>query len=344
MGLHFGQPLWLIALIAIPLVWVLGKRRWGHDGDARYRNYADPHLLPHLLVRAGPSDAPTARRRLRLWMWAWLLLVLAQAGPRWDYHDVELFRPANDLVILLDISRSMDVADVQPSRLARARQEIEDMLAVNPGMRVGIVAFASVAHVVAPLTDDMQTLKHVLPSLSTELVQLPGSRPGMAIERGRRLLMGQSFPVNNRRAILLISDGDFPEDTDLGEQVAELKQERIRFHVLGVGTEGGGPVPAPKGGWLQDSKGMRVLSPLEEDSLRELAAAGRGLYRRANFRDDDTTALLSEILGRRPEKGEKEGKFRIWNERFYLLVMVVLVLVLPWFRRLRGAASRVEGA
>jgi Ca-activated chloride channel family protein len=264
------------------------------------------------------------------------------AGPRWDFHEVELFRPANDLVILLDISRSMDAEDVQPSRLARARQEIEDLLAMNPSARIGIVAFASVAHVVAPLTDDLATLRHVLPSLSTTLVQHPGSRPALAIERGQRLLMSQSFKVENRRAMLLISDGDFVDFPELEEQVAALRKERIRFHVLGVGTVGGGPLRVAKGEWLRDSNGLRVTSALGEDQLRALAAAGGGIYWRAGFRDDDTQALLSETMGDDLEKGEEEGRYRIWNERFYLPVALIILLILPWFRRARGAAARIE--
>jgi Ca-activated chloride channel family protein len=154
--------------------------------------------------------------------------------------------------------------------------------------------------------------------------------------------MSQSFKVENRRAMLLISDGDFVDFPALEEQVAALRKERIRFHVLGVGTLGGGPLRLANGEWLRDSNGVRVTTALDEDQLHGLAAAGGGIYRRADFRDDDTQALLSEIAGDDLEKGDEEGRYRIWNERFYLPLAVVILLILPWFRRARGAATRIE--
>ena len=80
------------------------------------------------------------------------------AGPRWDYEDVRLFHPGNNLLILLDISRSMQADDVAPSRLGRARQEIQDLIMQNRQVRLGLIAFASVPHVLSPITEDTVTI------------------------------------------------------------------------------------------------------------------------------------------------------------------------------------------
>ena len=124
---HFSEPAWLWALLlCIPVaLWLLVTPRFSKN--ERLRNYADGHLLPYLIGRSEVTPGKRWKRFLR-WTGIWVLLVLAMAGPRWDYRDEQLFRPGSNLVVLFDISRSMNVADVKPNRLARARQEVEDLL------------------------------------------------------------------------------------------------------------------------------------------------------------------------------------------------------------------------
>ena len=245
--------------------------------------YADPHLLPHL---TGTRELKTQERwgRFLKWSLLWALLVLAMAGPRWDYTDMRLFHPGNNLLILLDISRSMQVADVAPSRIGRARQEIQDLIMQDRDVRLGLIAFASVPHVVAPVTEDTFTVLNALPALSTDLTELQGSRVGAALERAEGLLKG--LPAESSRAILLITDGDFDEP-DLNDRVAKLAEEGIRLHVLGIGTEQGARVPAPPpaqaGSWITDRSGKPVVSALNTKLLEGLAAAGQGIYRRGRL-------------------------------------------------------------
>ena len=149
---HFSEPAWLWALLlCVPVAgWLLLFRHLTGKND-RIQQYADAHLLPHLLGRSTASSGTQWQRYAR-WAGLWTLLVLAMAGPRWGFTDVQLFRPGTNLLILMDISRSMQVADVRPSRMARARQEVEDLLNENRGVRVGLFGFASVANVVSPVT------------------------------------------------------------------------------------------------------------------------------------------------------------------------------------------------
>jgi Ca-activated chloride channel homolog len=110
----------------------------------------------------------------------WALILTAMAGPRWDATDVRLFHPGNNLLILLDISRSMQVTDVTPNRLGRARHEISDLIRKNREARLGLIVFASVPHVISPITEDTQTILNALPALSSDLADpsLQGSRVG----------------------------------------------------------------------------------------------------------------------------------------------------------------------
>jgi len=329
---HFSEPAWLWALLlCIPVaVWLLLFRRLAGNND-RIRDYADAHLLPHLLGRSTASSRTQWQRYAR-WAGMWTLLVLAMAGPRWDFTDVQLFRPGTNLVILMDISQSMQVADVQPTRMARARQEVEDLLNQNRGIRVGLIGFASVAHVVSPVTEDMRSIHRMLPALDTRLVTLQGSRLLFALERAEELLAAQSTESAN--AILLVSDGDF-EEQGLDQRLRELAATGIRVHILGVGTPGGDAVPGHgrASPWIIDRNGHPVTSALNESLLQSLAEAGNGLYQHADYREHDTDRILAEVKAQALPTAGRDERTRVWDEHFYWLVGLVMVLLIPLFRR-----------
>lgn len=333
---HFAQPWWLLALLVPLLVWLWLRFTTSRTTSLRIERYAEPRLLPHLIRYAEPSREERGRR-VRRWSIIWVLAVLAMAGPRWDFTDLQLFRPGTDLVILLDLSRSMEVRDVQPSRLARARQEIEDLLDMAPPLRIGLVAYATVSHVISPITEDRETIRRVLPEISTDMVRLQGSRLSSALRRAERLLAGESED-NNTHTLLLISDGDFAEP-DLVAQVRALVDRGIRLHVLGVGTTDGARVPAPNGSWVRDRAGNPVVSQVNEDLLRSLAQAGKGLYLTADYRDYDSEAIIEQLLTEAPTAEQTAGDIRIWRENFYWLLTPAVLLLLPWFRRNRVPQS-----
>jgi len=323
---EFSSPGWFFLLFIPILLKSLPKmRRRAHEED-RVRQYADLHLLPYLLLSG--TTAKKKKHKKVYWGFLWSLGTLAMAGPHWGYTDLEIRQPGSDLVILLDLSRSMEVKDVKPSRIVRARQEIDDLLRLKSGLRVGLIGYASVAHVLAPITEDAETLRNLLPSLSPELVRLPGSRLSSALDRARRLFSSQ-LPGATRH-LLLISDGDFDEP-DLETMVSKLHQDGIRLHVLGIGTEQGGQVPL-KDEVLRDPKtGNEVISKMDELLLRGLASAGGGEYQHASFQEEDTRALLQAIFG---DAGTTQNHhYRVWHEWYYLLVILMLMLILPWFRR-----------
>jgi Ca-activated chloride channel family protein len=327
-GFHFAQPWWLLALLALLPValWLRYSVQRAHRGPVHL--YADPHLLPHL---SGTRELDTGERWGRFGRWAllWILAVLAMAGPRWDYTDVRLFHPGNNLLILLDISRSMQAQDVSPSRLGRAKQEIQDLIVLNRTVRIGLIAFASVPHVIAPITEDMDTVRNALPGIETDLARLQGSRLAAALERAELLLGG--LPEDSARTLLLISDGDFDEP-GLADQVRALATRKIRLLTLGVGTEAGSTVPDDRGNPLTDLRRQPVMSRLNTLVLRELARAGDGFYQEAGFRDDDSEAILAAASQHKPARDDLNESTRIWNERYFLLLLPLAALVLMAFR------------
>lgn len=335
---HFAEPLWLLGLLVPALLLLVPLSRGARGRDmARLARYADPHLLPHLL-RATP-DTERPPRRLGLWSALWLLGILGMAGPRWDYTDLRVERPGDSVLVLFDISASMRAADAKPNRLARARQEVEDLLDRAAGVRVGLVAFASVAHVVAPITEDYQTVRYLLPSLSPDLVRWQGSRPGVALERAERLLAGQA--PGTRHAVVLLTDGDFVEE-GLEARAAALQAKGVALHVLGIGSPEGASVPGSSGAPITGQDGRPVHSRLEETRLEALAKAGGGLYRRADYRDTDTRDLLRAIARAADAGAVRDRTYRVWDERYPLpLAAMALLLALAW-RQVR-AVTEPEG-
>ncbi|MEJ1405855.1 MAG: VWA domain-containing protein [Candidatus Sedimenticola sp. (ex Thyasira tokunagai)] len=330
-GFHFASPWWLGLLVLILPVGIWLKNSRSHGRIARMSRYADPHLLPHL-TGSRELEGKERWRGFALWALLWGLLVVAMAGPRWDYTRISLFTPGANLIILLDISRSMSVTDVAPSRLTRARQEIEDLIDQSSGLRVGLIAFASVAHVLTPVTEDTQSLRKLLPAISTDLARLQGSRLSEAVARARTLLAGQ--PEKSRNSILLISDGDFA-DSELEEEINALAREGIPLHVLGIGTPGGGPVAGMNEQFFHDAKGQVVESRLDSEGLMQLAELTGGSYQTADFRADDSLRILQLAATGSRTDGAAEGQTKVWNERFFWLLIPVLLMLLPLFRKSR---------
>jgi len=327
---HFSEPAWLLALLlCIPVaMWLHMTRSQGRRNE-RIELYADQHLMPHLLGRSAMT-VTTQWRRYTHWLLIWVLLVLAMAGPRWDFTDQQLFRPGTNLIVLLDLSNSMNVHDVKPSRLVRAQQELADLLDRSRGIRIGVIGFASIAQVVAPVTEDLNSIRRVLPALDSSLVQLPGSRLANALDRAGELIAGQ--PADSVNSLLIMTDGDFDEP-GLEQRLQTFRNRGIRVHLLGIGTTQGDAVPGRNGPWLSDRNGNPVISALNEPLLKSLAAAGGGIYQRADYRQQDTDRILDEVKAQALPDTATNERTRVWNERFQWLTGLALLLLLPLFRR-----------
>ena len=160
--------------------------------------------------------------------------------------------------------------------------------------------------------------------------------PRQLVPGAAKLLSGQ--PPGTSHSLLLITDGDFDEP-GLVKQVAALQAKGITLHVLGVGTAVGGRVPkrSPAGGWVTDAKGRKVISRLDEPLLRQLAQAGGGTYQLADYRDQDSEQLVQALHGDSNDEALlSRGAHRIWNERYVWLVLLMKVLLIPWFRGARS--------
>jgi len=324
---HFENNAWLWGIAIIPAVLLLyGLFYKGSAYAQKLEHFVDKHLLPHLL-----KDRQGERQNLRLpllvWSLAWACGMIAMAGPRWDYTEVQAFKPDKDLVIVLDLSTAMNAQDVKPSRIVQARERIEDLLNMSRGITIGLVAYAAVPHMIVPLTDDTRTIHNLLPALDTSLVTIQGDRLKPALEMASRMLEAEP---GNSKSILVISNGGFEEN-----DMADLAQAAngASIYTMGVGTVEGAPVADENGGWVKDQDGKMLISHLQADRLQALSAAGHGFYVEESYSDSGIKAILSRINGINESHQETHRNVRIWQERFYIPALALALLLLPLFRK-----------
>ena len=311
--------LWVLPLALLCLI-VYGRQR-----KRAMERIADPHLLARLTgrVQKGRSFLKGA-----LLLGALFLMLVALAGPRWGSRYEEVSRKGVDIMIVVDVSRSMLAEDIKPSRLERARREVLDFLRVIEGDRAGLVAFAGAAFVQCPLTLDYGALIMFLGALGPDLIPVPGTDLGASLESA---LSSFDFKSETDKVILLITDG---EDNEKRGQEAAGKAVRkgVKIFVFGMGEAAGGPIPAGgnRGGFEKDKEGKLILSKLDEEGLRKIAAQTGGAYVRSLAGDLDLDLLYFDGIKVRTEATTlKSGKIRIFEERFtFFLLAAFLFLIL----------------
>lgn len=323
---HFLRPLWLLAIpVALALIVWLARRRL--DAGS-WSALIDERLRPWVLDDRGGAG----RSRAGVWL-AGAIAVLASvalAGPAWERQKQTLYRGGDSLVVALDLSRSMDAADVVPSRLERARLKLRDLLERRQDGQTALVVYTAHAFTVTPLTDDVDTIAALIGSLGTDIMPSRGSLPARALEKARELLRQAGA---SRGHVLLITDGAAGEPLSAA---AELRADGYRVSVLGVGTEEGGPVPKADGGFVTDATGRMVLPALDEAMLQEIAVAGGGVYRRLTVDDSDLRAVLAAMgpgaRGEAAGDGE-EYETELWHDTGPWLALALLPLAALAFRR-----------
>ena len=267
---HFLRPAWLAALLPLwgLLLW-LSRRR---AGEGNWSRLIDPDLFPALRLEGGSGVAAASP-----WPWlglAWTLAVLALAGPSWQQDVSTGYRAPAAWVLVLDLSPSMAAADLEPNRVTRARYALNDLLGAARDARVGLVVFSDEAYTVSPLTDDVATVRALLPPLAPEIMPSGGDNIAPALQQAG-LLLGRAAARDER--VIVLSDG-FTDPAAAFSAAQQLKAAGASLSVIGVGTSGGAPLSQSGGGFAQDARGGLVMTHLDEGRLKELAAAGGGDY------------------------------------------------------------------
>ena len=321
---RFSHHILLYAWILIPALviayWL--ARRSSRKALARF---GEPGIVATLMPDYSPS-----RPRLKFILLAVTLffLVLGLAGPEFGSKLTQVKRKGIEVIIALDVSNSMLSQDIQPSRLERAKQAISRMVDQMNNDKIGLVVFAGDAYTQLPITTDYVSAKLFLDAINTDMVPVQGTAIGKAID-----LAAHSFGPDEKakKAIVLITDGENHED-DAVKAASDAAEKGIVVHAIGIGSPQGAPVPV-EGNYGQqnfhkDNQGKVVISKLNEELLQQVAAAGNGIYVRAN----NTNIGLENVMEtlNKMDKSEIESNiYSDYDDKFqYALGISLFILLL----------------
>jgi Ca-activated chloride channel homolog len=311
--------------VALPAAWWLC--RFVRGGDALSfvnirRLWADRRGL-------SPDAAPRTRRVLRgVFLAAGAAAaLLALARPQWGRIAEQSYDQSREVVLALDLSRSMLADDVAPSRLARAKLLIGSLLDELQGERVGLIVFAGTSFVQSPLSPDYEVLRDFLDELDPSYLPQGGTDYEHMLRTAVQAFGQQG---GGDRYLVVLSDGE-ALDPNWRELVPSLRARGIRVIGLGVGTPDGALVPDGKGGLVKDEHGAAVLSRLEPRTLQELAAETAGTYR-----DAASWVDIAELVNATVEQGQRgnyveERHVRLQNRYQWFLAPAVFFLLLSYW-------------
>ena len=317
---RFEDPIYLYLLLLIPLLAVIRFITY-HKQKKRLRKFGDPQLLRELM-----PDVSRWRPSVKFWLLegALALLILMLARPQMGTRISHEKRTGIETIICLDISNSMRAEDVTPNRLDRAKMMVENLVDHFTDDKIGLIVFAGDAFVQLPITSDYVSAKMFLSNIDPSMMATQGTDVARAVE-----MATHSFTQEKGigKAIIVITDG---EDHEGGAvEVAEAaKKAGMRVYMLGIGSTKGSPIPIPgTGDYMMDNTGQTVMSALNEDMCKQIAAAGGGAYIHVenNSRAQD---LLDEELDKLSKKETQTTIYSDYDEQFQAFAILALLLLI----------------
>jgi Ca-activated chloride channel family protein len=300
---HFLRPWW--GLLAVPwlVISIMQNRRQARRD--MFGGIIAPHLLEHLRLNRFRSRWFTPQRFSQAIMVLTLLILM---GPSWRQQPSPLSQDEAALVILLDVSASMQQRDVQPSRLQRAQQKISDLLALRPDKKSALVAYAGTAHTVLSLTADQQILRQYLAAITPDIMPRSGKFPEYALPLVDEILRESTAPAT----VVLFTDGSGADSAAaFSDYFADRPHQLL---VVGVGTE----------------EAREGLVPLERRSLERLARDAGGSFIELSVNDADVRRMSRRIDN---HYVVVQDSALPWLDSGYPLVFLAMAVFLMWFRR-----------
>lgn len=320
---RFANPDYLYLLFILPVLIAfyvysnIAKRK-------AIRKYGNPALLQELMPEVSPK-----RQHWKFWMLfaAIMATIFVIAGPQFGSKLESVKRQGVEIMVCLDVSNSMLAEDVAPNRLEKAKQMLSRLTDGFTNDKVGLIVFAGDAFTQLPITSDYISAKMFLSSINPSMISSQGTAIGAAISLATR-----SFTPNEAadKAIILITDGENHEDDAIGA-AQKAAEKNIHVNIVGMGQPQGAPIPVGGGNnFLKDAEGNVVITKLNEQMCQEIAAAGNGMYVRADNTNSALRALQAEID--KMNKSEVESKiYSEYDEQFQILAWIVLFLLLAEF-------------
>lgn len=286
-------------------------------------NFTTANRIKHLFPRLSNSRSII---RFSVWGLALLFLILGSSNLQFGDKKQEIKQAGIDLIICLDVSKSMMAEDVAPYRLKRAKLAIKQIMDNLGSDRVGIVVFAGGSYLQLPLTNDHSAAKMYLDYINTDLVPVQGTNIASALE-----LATQSFPDGSptNKAIVVISDGE-EHDGKAIELAQDAQDNNIKIYTIGLGSLKGSPIPeyrnGKKRGIRKDKNGSTIITRLNEQTLRQIAEAGNGKYFHGTTASLGLKDLLKDIsLIEKTEYDSKE--FTSYDSKYQSFLFFGILLL-----------------
>jgi Ca-activated chloride channel family protein len=278
-----------------------------------------------------------------LFILAYTLLIVALADPQIGQTVEEVKREGVDIIVALDVSLSMMAEDISPNRLEKAKYEVSKLIDILEGDRIGLVAFAGMAHVQCPLTLDYSAAKLFLRMMDVDLIPQPGTAIGDAI---RESMKAFNQKERKHKVLILITDGEDHESKPI-EAAEEAAAEGIKIFTIGLGSPQGVPIPmydryGNPAGFKKDRQGNVVTTKLDVTTLQTIAFNTGGEYYISTAGETELRKIYEKI--NEMEKKELTSKqFSQYEDRFQIfIILALLVLIIETFLPIRLSKIKQE--
>ena len=259
------------------------------------------------------------------------LMIVALLGPTFGDNKKEVNIVGKDIMILVDLSESMNADDIKPTRLEKVKFEMKKIINQFSSDRIGIIMFSSEAYVQCPLTYDKNALNLFIETLNTSLVPNSGTDFGPALELSLSKLEDETSNNKeiNSKVIILISDGeDLGEDT--GSSLEQIKSSSIKLFSVGIGSTQGSKILLRNGKFKKDNEGNDVVTKLNSNSLKETASYTGGKYFEISNEMNQTDNLISEIVNIKGDYIESKTVDVTENKYFYFLFSALILMLIDF--------------
>ncbi len=259
------------------------------------------------------------------------LIFISLLGPSFGSQTREIKVIGKDIYLAVDLSKSMDCQDVNPSRIRKVKNEIKRLLDEFNSDRMGLIIFSSEAFVQCPLTYDQSALSMFIETIHTGLVPNAGTELKEPLELAHdKMTSGDKASGKNQaQIIVLISDGeDFGKNAE--NIVRKIKKDGIKLFCLGVGTEKGGPIPSGSRN-LIDDQGKEVITKLNREALKRLSIETGGKYFEISKGLNETGKLINAINGIEGELQDSRQVDASSNKYIFFLLPALFLVLLDVF-------------
>ncbi len=324
-SIHLIHLMWALIPLMGGLFWFLSRKK------RKIQGLIQEDLIKDIV----PSfKEASEKKKIVLLGLVWIFSILALIRPQWGFEWQEVKKQGLDILVVVDVSKSMLTQDIKPNRLERTKLAVRDLLKKLQGDRIGLVAFAGDAFLFCPLTTDYAGFLLSVNDLSVNTVSRGGTNLSVAIEEA---IKGYDNTPTQYKAVIIVSDGDNLEGDPM-EAAKKAKEKGIKIYCIGIGTKEGELIQVTNQNgekeFLKDRDGNFVKSRLNEKVLEGIALATGGVYVKSSGAEFGLDLIYDRELSRLEKREIESEKTKRYYERFQIpLAIALFFLIYETFKR-----------